>query len=266
MLGKLMKYDFKAIFKYFIPLSIFIFVYSCFGTLLFNVKTGFVAKGTLINTLIVLLLITYVISIIGYNLMIQGIIVVNFYKSMVTDTGYLTHTLPVKKSDLLLSKLLTGVITLICSYVVLIVCATIMLDIPTNLIEYRHDIAAALHLSSKLINLSAIIKLIVNLIFTAIVGSIFSLCLYFVSIALGQLINRHKIVGSLLSFFGLSILLQIFSSIASVFFNEFAYMSDSTVIKFITPINTVFCLILLLLSALFMFITHFIFTRKLNLD
>ena len=82
MLGKLMKYDFKALFKYFIPMSIFILVYSCFGTLFFKAgDPDAFSGGTLINVLRVLVLVAYIIMIIAYCLITQGIIVVNFYKS-----------------------------------------------------------------------------------------------------------------------------------------------------------------------------------------
>lgn len=267
MLGKLIKYDFKALFKYFIPMSIFILVYSCFGTLLFKVGDPDAFSGpSLINVLIMLVLVAYIIMIIAYCLITQGIIVVNFYKSMVTDTGYLTHTLPVKKSTLLLSKMITGCVTLLISYLILLICVVIMLDVPTNMVLYKDELRKAFELGNRYIGAGAITRFILSMAFAVIISTIQSLSMYFVSIALGQLMNRHKIVGSLVSFFGITFAIQIFSTIISFFVGGIFETVDEVSLNYFTMLCSGSSLLMLVLSAIMLFVTHYIFSNKLNLD
>lgn len=267
MLGKLMKYDFKALFKYFIPMSIFILVYSCFGTLLFRVGDPEAFSGhTLITVLSMLVLVAYIIMIIAYCIITQGIIVVNFYKSMVTDTGYLTHTLPVKKSTLLISKMITGCVTLLISYLILLCCLVIMLDVPTNMVLYKEELREAFELGNRYIGAAAITRFIFSIIFAVLVSTIESLSMFFVSIALGQLMNRHKIVGSLVSFFGITFAIQIFSTIISFFVGGIFETVNEVSLNYFTMLCSGSSLLMLVLSAIMLFVTHYIFSNKLNLD
>lgn len=267
MLGKLIKYDFKALFKYFIPMSIFILVYSCFGTLLFKVEDPDAFSGpSLINVLITLVLVAYIIMIIAYCLITQGIIVVNFYKSMVTDTGYLTHTLPVKKSTLLLSKMITGCVTLLISYLILLICVVIMLDVPTNMVLYKDELREAYELGNRYIGAGVITRFILSMAFAVIISTIQSLSMYFVSIALGQLMNRHKIVGSLVSFFAITFAIQIFSTILSFFGGGILDIVDDVSLDYFSLICTGSSLLMIVFSAIMLFVTHYIFSNKLNLD
>jgi len=266
MLGKLMKYDFKALFKYFIPMSIFILVYSCFGTLLFKAGDPDAFSGdTLINVLRVLVLVAYIIMIIAYCLITQGIIVVNFYKSMVTDTGYLTHTLPVKKSTLLASKMITGCVTLLISYFILLCCLVIMLDVPTNMVFYKNELREAFELGNHYIGAAALTRFILSVLFAVLIGTVQSLSMYFVSIALGQLINRHKIVGSLVSFFAITFGIQIFSTIISFFVGGIFETIDKVSLNYFSMLCSGSSLLMLALSAIMLFVTNYIFSNKLNL-
>lgn len=266
-LSKLLKYDFQAIFKYFLPMSIFILIYSCIGTLLFKVgDSETFSQNTLLNIFSAFVIGVYVLSIIAYSIVTQVLIVVNFYKSMVTDTGYLTHTLPVKKSSILLSKLISGCVVLLISYAVLISCIAIMVDLPSNLITYRKEIAAALEIGNETLGTSSIIRFVLTLIFSAVIGTIQSLSMYFVSVAFGQLMNRHKAVGSLAAFFVLSFALQIFSSVLSFMFQGVFENMDTFSLSRIS--NLVFggTLGMLVISILMLIATHYIFSRKLNLE
>lgn len=266
-LGKLLKYDFYSIFKYFIPMSLFILLYSCFGTLLFKVNDSKAFENNgLLGILIAFTLAAYIIVIIAYYIITQALIVVNFYKSMVTDTGYLTHTLPVKKSTLIISKLISGLGTLYLSYIVLALCLFIMLDVPTNFTLYHKEFVTALKLGTNLIGTATIVKLVLNFFFTLLVGSIQTLSMYFASIALGQLMNRHKVVGAFASFFALSFVMQLASSIFSFLFREVISAINSNVVSHISRLFFGSTLIMLLISCVFLFITHYIFSRKLNLE
>lgn len=120
MLGKLLKYDLKANFKF---LSIFyvlalisaVLTRICFS----NAETlavqilGYVFNG---------LTISMIANILINNLMRVW---VYFKKNLYGDEGYLMHTLPVKRRDLFASKYLMGFLTMLGSTLVVIVTLAI---------------------------------------------------------------------------------------------------------------------------------------------
>ena len=114
MLLKILKYDLKFTYK---NLIIF-YTLSLFFALLGRICGIFDNSGIMlilskINNGVA---ISMIVSVIINNLMrVWARLVLNFYK----DESYLTHTLPVKKSTLYLSKVLCGVITMLTSTVVI---------------------------------------------------------------------------------------------------------------------------------------------------
>lgn len=129
MLNKLLKYDFKSVFKYW-----WIAALSCFAL-------SFVGGGciTVLNTERQLPQLVYPFTIIGLILVILSFVVFSilsvilvfarFYKNFFTDEGYLTFTLPVKRSQLLNSKLIMSVTTILITGAVCIINILVMLCI-----------------------------------------------------------------------------------------------------------------------------------------
>ena len=117
MLKKLIKYDLKDLFNvsYIFYILVFIMALICnllenFGDniLIIYLFSGFIELG-----LIVLL-----ISLIAFSFFK---IVSKFYNDFYTDEAYLTHTLPVSRLELFLSKFISSIIYLITSFLVIIV-------------------------------------------------------------------------------------------------------------------------------------------------
>ena len=123
MLGKLFKHELIDLFRktilYFsivIGLSILVFI---FGKLSENyIFFGFVNQ---------LFLIGYFLSIAGILIYSIFYPVTRYYKSMLKDEGYLTHTLPVTKGQLLFSKLVSAFILFFVSLIVFAVSFLILI-------------------------------------------------------------------------------------------------------------------------------------------
>ena len=270
MLKKLLKYDLKAISKYFFPMSIFILIYSLIGTLFF--RTDSIIHYTGLRRIIVsLVIVAFVFMLIAYNIISQAIVVVNFYKSMVTDTGYLTHTLPVKKRTLIISKTLASLVTLIICGIVMLTCLTVFLDIPNYFSTMYPDIAVIFNKIAELWGTTTIVATIITLILMLLAAELFSISMYFVSIAFGQLLNRHKVIGSIVSYFVLTLILQIISTILGFFISAynitFNTLDELEQLSISFPQSLAFFSLLFGISAfVFLFITNWIFSKKLNLD
>lgn len=108
MLKKLLKYDFNAIFKYWwigaLTTFILSFVGAGCGSILETEKD--LPESVSIFATIGLVLI--VLSFFAFIIMNALLVYIRFYKHLFSDEGYLTFTLPVKRNQILASKLLSG--------------------------------------------------------------------------------------------------------------------------------------------------------------
>ena len=132
MLGKLLKYDLRSRFQHlmvFYGLAVFFAIltrvlFLVQGSVFWNV-VGHVMSGTTIAMMI---------NIVINNLMWLW---VRFKANLYGDESYLTHTLPVKRSDLYLSKFLTGVITVLTSTAVIVGVIMLAYYTPENFAEFK---------------------------------------------------------------------------------------------------------------------------------
>ena len=114
MLKKLLKYDLKSIFKFliiFYSLSLF---FGILTRIFLNIENSFIMN--IIGSICSGAAISMMFSIIINNLMRLW---VRFKNNLYGDESYLTHTLPIKKSTLYLSKILTALITIFISVIVI---------------------------------------------------------------------------------------------------------------------------------------------------
>lgn len=120
MFIKLFKYDFlsvikKIVFYYIVLVALSLFSLVCrliFQNTRFEVVVYF-PQAILYGTLYAALPVSIILCMIRY------------YKNMLSDEGYLTHTLPVKRSSILLSKLLNTLAIECITLVVMGICALI---------------------------------------------------------------------------------------------------------------------------------------------
>lgn len=129
MLKKLLKYDFKAILKYWWIAALSSFVLSLVGGGCITILDSEKELPAAITVLAILALILVVLGYVAFSLLSVIFIFTRFYKNFFTDEGYLTFTLPVKRSQLLNSKLITSVVTSLLSSSVIIINALVMLCI-----------------------------------------------------------------------------------------------------------------------------------------
>ncbi|MBR3772045.1 MAG: hypothetical protein IKL07_07235 [Clostridium sp.] len=269
MLKKLIKYDLQAMFKYFIPMTAFALLYSCIATLFFKIENVGNYDNTLTNLFIGLSIAGFVIIFFAYCIIAQGIIVVDFFKSMVTDRGYLTHTLPVKKSTIILSKYIAGTIVLTLTYLFTFLSLAIFLDFPRLWTENADPIKDTFREIFALVSPGSIALFAVSFIFTCFVSFVFNIATYHLSIAIGQRMNRHKIVGSIISYGALTITFSIITNIITFVIQFGAYFTtDKEILSLSTYSLILFggSIFLIVLTVVMAILTHYIFSTKLNLD
>ena len=222
MLLKVLKYDLKFTYK---NLIIF-YTLSLFFALLGRICGIFDNSGIMlilskINNGIA---ISMIVSVIINNLMrVWARLVLNFYK----DESYLTHTLPVKKSTLYLSKVLCGIITMLTSTLVIAVTILICYYSKENieLLKNSLNLVASIYESS----ITSLILQIFTLIFLEFT---FILLTGYIGIILGHKTNNNKMLKSclygFLVYMALSIIILLVIYISGLFNSDIMSIFKST--------------------------------------
>lgn len=187
MLGKLLKYDLKWCFKPLIVFYILAFIFS----VVVRVVESF-------EQTMILVIIDKICCGIAISMFVN--IVVNcfmrnwarFIKNVYKDESYLTHTLPVTKGKIYLSKILSAVITITISLVVIIVCIA-----SSSLNEDTWNfIVAYLDNMKTMFNISPVF-LIINLLGTLLFETIFMFFCGILGIIIGHSSNNTKMIKSI---------------------------------------------------------------------
>jgi len=199
MLGKLLKYDLKWIYKVVGIFYILSFVFSAIGrglneienSLVFSI-TAKISFGIAISMMIN--------SLVNCLLRLWSRFIRNLYK----DESYLTHTLPVEKKDIYISKVLTALITILTTTVVIIVCLFICYYSEANMevLKTLLELAASTY-NTTVLNLLLLVSFVIflEIMFIVLIG--------YVAIILGYKSNQKKMVKTLIIGFALYMITQI---------------------------------------------------------
>ena len=203
MLGKLLKYDLKWIYKVVIVFYILSIIFSCIGrglsyiqnSALFSVLSQ-IAKGIAISMMISSLI----------NCLMR--LWVRFIKNIYKDESYLTHTLPVKRKTIYASKFISALISIFTTVIVIIICMFICYYSEENMqfIKSILEIAASTY-NMTILNILILISIVfaLQLAFITLIG--------YVGIILGHKSNRNKMLKTIIIAFALYMLTQIVSLI-----------------------------------------------------
>lgn len=128
MLKQLLKYEFKATKRRYFGLYLALALLSVVLGVISRQEHA-LAHSTSFQNLEVILMIVYVSVILAIAVLCFVNTIQRFYQNLLGHEGYLMHTLPVNENQLILSKLLTSMVWVLCSGLVGIVCITVMVSI-----------------------------------------------------------------------------------------------------------------------------------------
>lgn len=267
MLGKLLKHEFKATGRLLLPIYIaFIIITPITAVYLRLTGTSLFPEDSMFfNVLSGLCMALYIIANIAMVTASYIVILYMFYKTMVSKEAYLTHTLPVKTSSLLISKTLVATIWSIIAFVLMFVSIFSF----TRIIGVWHkgDI------TQIVLNQRGITPLFIILfILLIVVGLISSYTTYFTCFAVGQRFTGHPIAGAILSYMVLSFIMQIISTLAITAFSFTDFydkleLDDSSIMYSNVPLVYLGFLIAFssFLTIILFLISNHMFKKKLNI-
>ena len=207
MLGKLIKYEFKACAKYFLPLyAALLAIFLING---FTITSG---SQNIFTGIMITLLIAIIAIFIFVNLYVT---IKRFSVSIFGDEGYLSNTLPVSPLTLMSSKAITMLLYTFISIIVFMI-AVFLFAIPSaskiNLLDIK-EVFSGLFIEANKLNISIPLLLFEGII-AMIISTISSTLLLYLSVAvahLRQCIN-HKYIYGFLTYFTFNILSSILSN------------------------------------------------------
>lgn len=198
MLGKLLKYDLKWVYKLIIVFYILAFIFSVIGRGLSEIKNSLVfsvaskiAFGFAISMI--------VSSFINSLMRLWARFVRNIYK----DESYLTHTLPVTRKTIYVSKVISALICIFTTTIVALICLFICYYSQANIEALKTILElAATTYNTTVLNLLLLISLIIFL------EIIFILLIGYIGIIIGHKSNSNKMVKSIIIGFVLYLIFQ----------------------------------------------------------
>ena len=266
MFGKLMKYELKATYKWYLIISGVLAILSIFaGLLASSVITGastFTENTALtIGSIVVLVIFA---GYIGLTLTNYIIIIRRFYNNIFGREGYLTWTLPTSSHTVLLAKVTSALIWSIFCFISLILSLLIFLGV-IGLAQQQNifDVLGPVfeHIGSSLIWQSLLFQ---------VLATISGILMLYCAISLGQLFINNRIVMAFV--FGfilwvvLSIIGRLFPSISISELSRTATMSSDT-LSDVLVVNFIPAYIYELVKIVAMYFTvHYVTKFKLNLQ
>lgn len=200
MLGKLIKHEFKATYRVQTGLSVFVFLLSLIAMFL-KIGAGenpenyawafgkMITSGMAIFGRIAIVIITIILAIWRYR------------KNILKDEGYLMNTLPVKKSELLLSKIIVPYVWIIVDFIVIYLSVSLEYRRFINLVkdlemDFVGEVSAFVVVMFVLMLLVSIFYMLSNFYFCLNIGysrtkdkDLFSFVAYIVVYLINQIIN-----------------------------------------------------------------------------
>ncbi len=269
MLGKLLKYDLKYIYRYWWIGALTTIALSFVGG--FCIKIGTVEEEPAFPVVMMFFLMMFLIifAISSFALLTSIIIFVRFYKNFFSDEGYLTFTLPIKKGTLLNSKLIAGTLAQLSSTAVIITNIFIMLAIGIGA-DFWSGASKGI---AELWNSLGVYLLIylAEIIAGVVLAYVFSTLFTYVCITIASIITKKaRVITAIGIYYGtntvLSYVLQIFYFFGISSFMSWSFSLSANALK---PFLVLCGLALILFIAVFCGVLYVIqyrmLDRKLNL-
>lgn len=281
MLGKLMKHEWKNTCKVGGILLLFVAVFTVLGCISMRMPALYSSMNGDSNVRFgiwdvmgLLTFMLYVIMLMGVSYGILIYLGVHFYRSMFTDEGYLTHTLPVNAHQVLLSKVLIGgawmlleSLAIVVSVVALVYafCCMYLVTTPVELTELVLKDLGELFAQLPADTRGNLLQIGIWFVLILLIGPLSSVVILFGSITLGQLFKKYRAMMAIVCYIAVSILLMILVSIVQIPIS-IGYVMNNNPMGLYKVTYAVSFLMSVGVGILMYFVSHIILTKKFDIE
>lgn len=202
---------------------------------------------------------------------------VRYYRSMYSNEGYLTHTLPVTSNQLLLSKMINfsiwELLSAVCvffSILLFVVFVTMREGDFRSLLDSFREVFADMQtiLNSRVA--TGWEMFVVLLIVLFLVSTVSKALLYMGSVNIGQLWARHRVAGAILVYAGITVVMQIITQMVMIVFmmsaDRLGIFESDYVFGFVNQVMGVALLMQIVIGAVMYGVSLLILKKKINLE
>lgn len=265
MFGKLLKYDFRSMFKQFA----FIWPAALVLALVnhFTLNSFVTSASDTRQTVSGVAMLVYVAILIAMFIIAVVFIIQRFYKGLLGDEGYLMHTLPVKPWQLISSKLLCAVVATFISVVVAIL--SIFVIFPWGREDFQQLFDGLKYLFSHWDkNATGVVVSILEGVLLMLVSLAAGYLQLYLSMAVGHLFNKNRVAMSVIAFIAVNAVISMVMGFLPDFDVIFDFVFDPNLQGIDLFSRGVWLVIAweAVISAIFFAGTNFILQKKLNLE
>ncbi|MCM1191035.1 MAG: hypothetical protein NC123_04565 [Butyrivibrio sp.] len=239
----------------------------------------------ILNLVSVCTLILYAVMLAAVAIGIIAYLGVRFYRTMYTDEGYLTHTLPVTEGRLLFAKtFISGIWSLIISLGIIVSVLALFAFMISAMLpkgyslsdfwwEFQNVYDDEFRELFELVEAETGMNFrayFIYMIVSLVLGSFTSIMTLFGAISMGQLFTKHRVLMAIVSYIGVNMVKGIFGSVVEgIVTNIYAgsrYDSPAVVGSYINT-NMIISFVLSLIFAVLLYLVSWLVnTRKLNME
>ena len=275
MLGKLLKHEWKAVWKIPVLLIGILLAAAMMAGFTFHLPiwdsewVGLPLSG-------VMMIITFYVAIIGVSLGITIYFAVRYYKNMFTDEGYLTNTLPVSSHQLLLSKVITMFSWDIISIIAIAASVAIFMGMIILAFMEPGDGKTIVDGFWELFDMGIwdspymqeFEGFCVSMIVMVLASAFSNTMTIVASVTIGQMVRRHRILGAFGAYFAIGTVMQIISTV--ILFPYMISTFDNVYVETPFPLMTVMYLIISAVSVIIgvglYFLSEYLIRKQLELE
>lgn len=269
MVKKLFKHEILSYIRIWVPLNIILLGVALLGRII----QLFEADTKVYDIVFGSEIFVYAVAIIAAIGITLALGIIRFYKNLFTGEGYLSFTLPVTPSQHICVKAAVATLFQLLTFVAVMVSAAIMtagdvlyevIRAVNYLIKLFSDILG-IHLP---LYIAEAVLLCISVLFVQFL-------FYYTCISIGQLFHKNRVLAAVGVYFGFYVITQIIGTVFLILFTSFSYIIDFEKLgefvsrhKFGVVHGSVGILeiIVLILGAVYFFVSKRIITRKLNLE
>lgn len=284
MLGKLLKHEWKSVYKFGSILVLAILVITAIGYFFLSssaVGELFAGEMELSDTEMFTLVISSIGTLLLYYLALIGAMYgvmiymgVRFYKSMYTSQGYLTHTLPVKPGQLLASKILVSGAWMFLVYFAVFASIIILLiglfqgilgdaTIEISFAEFWREMSAVYGEIGF-----DMTTFVVVMFGSALISPFTSVIQIFGALTIGQLSKKYKLMVGIFTYIGLIVVNYIITMIVEsvIMVNTMLTATGDVSFGFMNSTYIVSMVYTVVVAVVLVLVSHLIIKKKLNMD
>jgi len=264
MLGKLLKYEFRATMRTFLPMYLATIAFALLSRLFSEVSS---LQNLWDGRIFALISFVYIIVIIMTLALTFVMIIQRFYKSLLKDEGYLSNTLPVSVDTHIWGKVIPATAwTIMCTLIILISVIPII-SAQVNMSELWNAFNEGISAFGRYHEIPFWL-FITEIAVVGVLNIISNILAFYSAMTIGQLFNNHKAFLSVVAYFGLNIIFIIFlSAVSNIYFETSAF--DTYTIITTSSWSTLMALVAIscaVQGAIHYFITRYILKNRLNLE